>query len=467
MLFNSFSFALFLPLVFILYWLPVGKDRKHWQNAILLVSSYVFYGAWDWRFAILIAFTSLSSYFSGILMERSRPRLWAALNIVVNLGILAFFKYAGFFVDSFRALFNIDGGNTLRIILPVGISFYTFQAIAYTVDVARGSIKASRNPLQFCTFISFFPQLVAGPIERASRLLPQFDGGRRFDYDEAVKGTGLIIWGLMLKILLADRLAVFVDAAWADPGAASGLPALVALLFFAFQLYADFYSYSEIARGVAKLFGVQLMVNFRRPYLSQGFREFWKRWHISLSSWFMDYVYIPLGGNRKGMIRMVLNTVAVFLLSGLWHGADWTFVAWGLLCALFMLLLDKPMKYTARFKLINPPVVFLCWAFSLLLFRAPDFGAALQMLRSIGFGNCNALCSFGLGLSELIAAGAFVVLLIVQEVVAENNSGSLKARFMAFPPVVRWLIFVALVLLLVFLGRYGAGSDSRFIYFQF
>ena len=470
MLFNSFTYALFLPLVFLLYWLPPVKPRRVWQNGVLLVASYVFYGAWDWRFLLLIAITSLSSWGCGMWMEKhpAKKRQALILNLVLNLGILAYFKYAGFFVDSFCALLHLEPAPVLHIILPVGISFYTFQAIGYTVDVYRGTIPASRNMLRFFAFVSFFPQLVAGPIERAKNLLPQFDTERRFDYRQAVSGLCLILWGLALKLLLADRLAVFVDAVWKHPDQAAGLPALVAVLFFAFQLYADFYAYSEIARGSARLLGMELMVNFRRPYLSSSFKEFWKRWHISLSSWFGDYVYIPLGGNRKGTARRWLNVMVVFLLSGLWHGASWTFVAWGACCALCMLLLDKPLKYTEKLKVVNPLIVFACWAASLVLFRAGSFESALQMFASLGFGHADKLYGFGLLRPELLFAVGLIVAFVLQETMAEvKTSSRLAQRFLDAPVWLRVLAGVAVVLILIFLGRYGLGSDSRFIYFQF
>jgi len=475
MLFNSFSYALFLPLVFILYWLPLMKSRRgEWQNLVLLVASYAFYGAWDWRFALLIAFTSLSSYLTALRIDGSEGaarKRWAALNIAVNLGILAYFKYAGFFVDSFVALLSLLGWKgtppALHIILPVGISFYTFQALGYTIDVYRGRTRPSRNPLRFFAFVSFFPQLVAGPIERAERLLPQFDTRRGFDYGKAVEGLCLILWGLSLKLLLADRVAVYVDAAWKGVDGLAGVPALLAVLFFAVQLYADFYAYSEIARGSAKLFGMELMVNFRRPYLSTSFKEFWKRWHISLSSWFGDYVYIPLGGNRKGAARRVCNVFIVFLLSGLWHGASWTFVAWGFLCALFMVTLDRPMSRINGFRPLKITLVSGLWALSLILFRAPDFPAAMKMFSAISFDGFSGLSAYGLGRTELIFACALVLLLALQEVLWERRGGALTAKFLRQPPAVRVLCAVFALLLLVLLGHYGIGNDSRFLYFQF
>ncbi len=475
MLFNSFSYALFLPLVFLLYWLPVCKNRRRdYQNVVLLLASYAFYSAWDWRFALLIAFTSLSSYWTALRIdagEGTARKRWAALNIAVNLAILAYFKYAGFFVDSFVALLTMLGWKgtpvALKVLLPVGISFYTFQALGYTVDVYRRKIAPSRNPLRFFAFVSFFPQLVAGPIERAANLLPQFDAERKFDEAQALRGVGLILWGLSLKLLLADRIAVFVDAAWKGVDGISGLPALLAVLFFAFQLYADFYAYSEIARGSAKLFGMELMVNFRRPYLSTSFKEFWKRWHISLSSWFGDYVYIPLGGNRNGAARRVRNVFIVFLLSGLWHGASWTFVAWGFLCALFMVALDRPLGRIGGFRPLKIAVVSGLWALSLILFRAPDFGTALKMFSALGFDGFSQLASYGLGRAELIFSLALVLLLAVQEGLWERRGEVIAAKFYRLPRWLRILCAVLVVLLLVLLGHYGIGNDSRFIYFQF
>ena len=472
MIFNSFSYYLFLPVVFLLYWLPFKKKRLDWQNIILLIASYFFYCCWDWRFAFLIAFTSVSSYISALHIENGRGKKgWLTFNVVINLCILGFFKYFGFFVDSFKALLGLFGlnvsGPALQIILPVGISFYTFQALGYTIDVYRGKIAASHNVLRFFTFLAFFPQLVAGPIERASRLLPQFDQPRKFDYRQASEGFSLIIKGLILKIVVADRLAVFVDGVYHNPSTASGLSVIFAIIFFAFQLYTDFYSYSEIARGSSKLLGIEIMLNFRRPYLSQSFKEFWKRWHISLSSWFMDYVYIPLGGNRKGQARWAVNVFIVFLLSGLWHGASWTFVAWGFCCALCMVFLDKPLSHTARIPAFNQLVVFLMWALSLILFRAQTFSDALQLFSAIGFGHTDGLLAFGLGKEELTFTWILLLLLIVQECYFERRAEKFMLRYLQSPAWVRMVCALCGILLIVFLGRYGIGNESKFIYFQF
>lgn len=472
MLFNSPIFGLFFLTVFLIYWFPLGKSLKG-QNVFLLVSSYVFYGWWDWRFLILIAFTSLTSYLSGLLIERRwRPRTVSALNIVINLGILAYFKYCNFFLDGFHDLMSTLGipvmdGGPLDIILPVGISFYTFQSLSYSIDVYRGKMPASHNPVRFFAFVSFFPQLVAGPIERASRLLPQFDAPRKFDFDKTLKGFYMLLYGLFLKIVIADRLAVFVDKAWSGIADVSGISATVAVLFFAFQLYIDFWAYSVIAKGVAAMLGFDLMTNFRRPYLSHTFKEFWKRWHISLTSWFMDYVYIPLGGNRKGTARRILNVLVVFLLSGLWHGASWTFVAWGAINALFMLVLDGILRKTGKVPLLNPVMVTCLWALSLVFFRASTFPDALSMLGKLGWGGWENLTSLGLGRPELILSVLLVAGLLIWEDVLEKHTGKVIPWILSRPFGVRLAATLVGIFLIILLGRYGIGNDAAFIYFQF
>lgn len=331
MLFNSYTFLIFFIAVFVLFWFPLKKYRLIWQNVIILIAGYVFYGSWDWRFLSLIFLTSLSSWISGLLIERtSKPKLVSAINIIFNIGILVCFKYFNFFIDGFVSLLTLFGiqmgRETLDIILPVGISFYTFQALSYSIDVYRGKIKACSDPIRFFTFVSFFPALVAGPIERAQNLLPQFAEAKKFEYNNGIEGIFRVLYGLFLKIVIADRLAVFVNNSWSNIDKLSTVPAIISVIFFAFQLYLDFAAYSEIAKGIGKLLGFEVMTNFKRPYLSKSFKEFWKRWHVSLSSWFMDYVYIPLGGNRKGEARRIINLMIVFFLSGLWHGASLTFI---------------------------------------------------------------------------------------------------------------------------------------------
>lgn len=341
MLFNSFEYLLFLPIVFCLYWF-VFKQYKV-QNCLIVAASYIFYGLWDWRFLFLIAFTTLCSYASGILINKAndRAKVICFFNVAVNLLILGFFKYYNFFVSSFidlMSLFHVKmHASTLNIILPVGISFYTFQAIGYTIDVYKRRIEVSHDIIAFFAFISFFPQLVAGPIERASNLLPQFTAKRVFGYDKAADGMRQILWGLFKKIVIADNCAGFVDYAFSNHQDSNGATLLLAGFFFALQIYGDFSGYSDIAIGTGKLFGITLRDNFKTPYFSRDVAEFWKRWHISLNRWFVDYVYIPLGGSRASKPIVARNVFVIFLLSGLWHGANWTYVAWGAYHALLFL----------------------------------------------------------------------------------------------------------------------------------
>ena len=343
MSFNSLIFLAFLPVVFCLYWFVFGRNLK-WQNLFVVVASYVFYGWWDWRFLLLIAFTSFCSWGSGLLIDRyrddrRRARWISTANIVLNLGILALFKYYDFFAQTFADLF-LDGRSEtilLHLVLPVGISFYTFQAIGYTIDVYRGQFEPVRDPVRFFAFISFFPQLVAGPIERASHLLPQFGSQRAFDYGTAVDGLRQILWGFFKKVVVADGCAIYVNEVFAHSADYTGMQLIVAGLFFSVQVYGDFSGYSDIAVGTAKLFGIHLNRNFAFPLFSRNVREFWRRWHISLMLWFRDYVYIPLGGNRCSKLKQFRNTLIVFLICGFWHGAKWTALAWGAYTALLFL----------------------------------------------------------------------------------------------------------------------------------
>ena len=353
MLFNSFEFLIFLPIVFLLYWF-VFRGRR-WQNLLVVIASYVFYGWWDWRFLFLIAFTSACSFGAGLLIEKYRetPRkakMVSVINIVINLSILGVFKYYDFFVTAFADAFL--GGKTrgllLKVILPVGISFYTFQALSYSIDVYRGKLEPTRDVVQFFAFVSFFPQLVAGPIERATNLLPQFGKPRTFDCETGIDGMRQILWGLFKKMVVADNCAIYVDQVFSSYQTQTGSTLLLAAILFAFQIYGDFSGYSDIAIGTSKLFGIRLMRNFNVPYFSRDIAEFWRRWHISLTTWFRDYVYIPLGGSRCSKGKIVRNTFVIFLLSGFWHGANWTFIAWGAYHALLFLplvLMGKNRKY--------------------------------------------------------------------------------------------------------------------------
>ena len=335
MLFNSLEFLIFLPIVFTLYWLLRKSVRL--QNLLVVVVSYIFYGWWDYKFLFLIALTTLCSFGSGIWVDICKVRrvrkTITVCNIMLNLGILGAFKYYNFFAHSFQEMMN--GFNiaidwpVLNLVLPVGISFYTFQALSYTIDVYRKKIEPTRNVLSFFAFISFFPQLVAGPIERATNLLPQFQRQRYFDYTQAVDGCRQMLWGFFKKMVIADNAAFFVQQIFDAPEHYHSLSLLVGAVLFSIQIYGDFSGYSDIAIGCARLFGINLCVNFRFPYFSRNIAEFWRRWHISLNKWFVDYVYIPLGGSRVSKAKVIRNTFIIFLLSGLWHGANWTFVIWG------------------------------------------------------------------------------------------------------------------------------------------
>ena len=334
MTFTSLTFLLFFPFVFLLYWL---KPQQKWQNSILVLASYFFYGWWDYRFCLLMLLSSLVDYFIGIAVhatdDRRIQRRYLILSLISNLGLLGYFKYYNFFSDSFVSLLNQFGWSVhpviAEVILPVGISFYTFQTLSYTIDIYRGKLEPTRNLIDYLAFVSFFPQLVAGPIERATNLLPQFTVKREFSRSEASEGGRQILWGFFKKLVIADRMAVGVDAVYDNLADASGVSLLLATIFFAFQIYCDFSAYSDIAIGTAKMFRINLMRNFAYPYFSQSVTEFWRRWHISLSTWFRDYVFIPLGGSRCWAPRVCFNLMVTFVLSGLWHGADWKFIVWG------------------------------------------------------------------------------------------------------------------------------------------
>lgn len=387
-------------LVFATYW---SLPRQLARNLLIVVASYIFYGWWDWRFCLLMAGASLVDFLLGLAISSTTDlryrRLLLVLSLSANLGLLGFFKYFNFFADSFARLLNVIGWHAswveLRIILPVGISFYTFQTLSYTIDVYRGHLKAERNPINYLAFVSFFPQLVAGPIERATNLLPQFQTKRAFDYEEAADGCRQFLWGFCKKLILADRLGLIVDHVYADSSAHHGPTLIIATIAFAFQIYCDFSAYSDMAIGTAKLFGIRLMQNFAHPYFSRSVAEFWRRWHISLSTWFRDYVYIPLGGNRVSRSAQATNILVTFGLSGLWHGASWNFLIWGLLNGLFVLpqtllprLNTKRSKEFAGGESLFPTpksiasmfVTFLLISITWVFFRAPTLDSSIDIL---------------------------------------------------------------------------------------
>lgn len=473
MLFNSLVFGVFLPLVFAGYWL-ISSRRLTLQNLFIVVASYVFYGWWDWRFLLLITLTAVWSWVSGLHLARLKCELgrkWVvAAALIVNLGILGVFKYYNFFAENAVALLEMIGFRahltTLNIILPVGISFYTFQALSYVIDVYRKDIEPTKDLIAFLAFVSFFPQLVAGPIERATNLLPQFLKPRQFDYNAATHGICLMAYGLCKKMVVADTLSQYCDKVFGDPMFYSSLTCIIGACFFSLQIYCDFSGYSDVARGVARLFGFELMQNFDRPYLSRSFSEFWRRWHISLSSWFKDYVYIPLGGSRVAFPILIRNLWIVFLLSGLWHGASWAFIVWGALHALYLSVGAVRTKWLGKTAttgklatvgsviLVNIGVVF-AWIF----FRAGTIGNAIVYLKALF--RCHfsttlmALCA-GLGPMQfgfcLVAAGLLL-------------ASYLMPRDCRFETVAgRFAFTLACIAAIVFIGM---PSGGEFIYFRF
>ena len=484
MLFNSIQFALFLPIVFLLYWFVFDRfiSKSEWQlrlqNAFVVVASYVFYGWWDWRFLLLIAFTSFCSWGSGLLIGKAetkqKSKTWMLLNIVLNLGILAIFKYYDFFVTEFAQLFHIStDGLLLKVILPVGISFYTFQALSYSIDVYRGKIEPTKDIIAFFAFISFFPQLVAGPIERATNLLPQFLKKREFNYDTAVDGMRQILWGLFKKIVVADNCAVYVDHVFSMGGTGSEL--LLAAIFFTFQIYGDFSGYSDIAIGTAKLFGVKLMRNFNVPYFSRDIAEFWRRWHISLTTWFRDYVYIPLGGSRVSKAKVIRNTFIIFLVSGLWHGANWTFIAWGAYHAVLFLpliLTGKNRKFTNQVaegrylptikEAGQMLLTFMLAVIGWIIFRSSGMPSMLGYFKGLlQFGTLRASYRFFI-LPEMWPTNLFIIIMLVVEWLQRGKDHGLDLSKIK-QVWVRTLIYYSIVFILVV----ASGKSSTFIYFQF
>lgn len=470
MLFCSFEFAIFLPIVFLLYWFVFGyalRKSRHQlmlQNMMIVGASYLFYGWWNWRFLLLIALTSFLSWGSGWMIshQRERGRLWLIINVALNLAIFGAFKYYDFFVGSLCELLGVDAQrHLLNVVLPVGISFYTFQALSYSIDVYRGRISAAQDIVAFFAYVSFFPQLVAGPIERASNLLPQFENSREFDYDEAVDGVRRILWGLFKKMVIADNCATYVDAVWSDYAAQSGSTLALAAALFAMQIYGDFSGYSDIAIGLARLFGIKLRDNFRTPYFSRNVAEFWKRWHISLNTWFVDYVYIPLGGSRSGLRKTLRNTFLIFLLSGLWHGANWTYIVWGMYHA----VLFVPLLLLGRTKRYGDAVSWRQLPHILLTFMLVSLGWVVFRAQNL----CDAWIYTAHMLSDICSVPSFppfsMALTIAMMIAVEwLHRGKRHGLDLADYP--KWLRLVVCYAVL-FVLLLCAGQSEQFIYFQF
>ncbi|NPD83638.1 MBOAT family protein [Lentimicrobium sp. L6] len=482
MIFNSLTFALFLPIVFVLYWFVFNKNLKV-QNLLLVVASYVFYGWWDWRFLSLIFISSISDYTIGYFLAKQKGKLGRKLllwlSLAINLGFLGFFKYYNFFSESLIEAFRYVGihlhESSLNIILPVGISFYTFQTLSYTIDIYRKKIEPTTQIISFFAFVSFFPQLVAGPIERASKLLPQFQNARVFNVVKAKDGLRQILAGLIKKVVIADTLAIQVDLIFGgDLAATPGLVLIFGAILFVFQIYGDFSGYTDIAIGTARLFGFDLMRNFAYPFFSRNINEFWQRWHISLSTWFRDYVFIPLGGSYCSKSKQVRNIIITFTISGFWHGANWTFVIWGFLNGLYylpLLLSSKKRKYTnivaydrklpSLKETLQILITFALFTFSMVFFRSASLSEAFSYLK---------LSVLNIGVRpELIfnwvlsPSFVFVILLIIVEWVQRRKQYFLQIENLPF--FMRWTVYLLAIASLVYLGQFS--SSQQFIYFQF
>ncbi len=476
MLFNSFEYLIFLPTVFILYWFVFNKNLK-FQNLLILVSSYVFYGWWDYRFLSLIFFSTIVDYIIGLNIPKQNSEknqkllLWCS--VLFNLSVLGFFKYYNFFVDSWVELFSSVGYEiksvwTLNIILPVGISFYTFQTMSYTIDIYKKKLEPTKDFISFASFVSFFPQLVAGPIERASNLLPQILKKREFQKEQGIQGLRLILWGMFKKVVIADSLAPIVDDIYSNYQDFGGGTLWLGAIFFSFQIYCDFSGYSDIAIGTSKLLGFELMSNFKFPYFSRNIGEFWRRWHISLSTWFRDYLYIPLGGSKEGKWKSIRNIFLIFLVSGFWHGANWNFIFWGLFHSILFLptfIFNKNRKYTSSIiapatllpspkEFINVVTTFLLVTIGWVFFRSETIGDSFSYLTSM-ISNINIVTH----LSPKI--GVYILFLVLVDWTQRFNERNLFFNF----PKFFFKIFVIICVLLILISF--KNESQQFIYFDF
>ena len=484
MLFNSIEFAIFLPIVFIIYWFVTNKNLK-FQNLLLLSASYFFYSWWDWRFLSLIVFSSTIDYIVGVKLsstKNERKRKFLLLtSIFVNVGFLGFFKYFNFFSESFAQAFTLLGqpfeASRLNIILPVGISFYTFQTLSYSIDVYRRKMKPTNNIISFFSFVSFFPQLVAGPIERATNLLPQFYKKRNFNYLNAVDGLKQILWGLFKKVVLADNCAIIVNDIFVNYESYSGSTLILGAIFFAFQIYGDFSGYSDIAIGTARMFGFNLMQNFAFPYFSRDIAEFWRRWHISLSTWFRDYLYIPLGGSKGSTNKKIRNIFIIFIVSGFWHGANWTFIIWGALNALYfipLLLLNRNrtnLNVAAKGKslptikeTINILFTFGLTVFAWIFFRADSVTHALSFIKHLFTNLYIEIPNIsGIGQRQIFITCIIILIFTIIEWMGREGKYAIEKYSSEWNSKKRWG-FYYLILLTIFIY---SKNQQEFIYFQF
>jgi len=481
MLFNSIDFAIFLPIVFFLYWFTNKNLRL--QNLLLIAAGYVFYGWWDWRFLFLLMFSTALDFSVGLALgtqqdERKR-KILLVTSIIVNLGFLGFFKYYNFFADSFVNAFSFFGSeirrSSLNVILPVGISFYTFQSLSYAMDTYRRKLVPTKDFIAFAAFVSFFPQLVAGPIERATHMLPQFLSRRTFDKAKAVDGLRQILWGLFKKVVIADNCAKYANLIFNNSDDYSGGTLVLGALFFTFQIYADFSGYSDIALGTARLFGFELMRNFNFPYFSRDVGEFWRRWHISLSTWFRDYLYYPLGGSHGSTWMKVRNTFIVFIVSGFWHGANWTFIIWGALNAIYFLPLlltnnnrnnldvvaqDKTFPSLKELSLML--LTFSLTAFAWIFFRATNIEHAIRFISEIFSPSLFTIEEFE-GWQGAVKTALLIMFFIIVEWQGRQHQFAIAHSFQHSWRPIRWVYYMTIIFLIVFFQ----GEQQGFIYFQF
>lgn len=479
MLFNTISYALFLPIVLALYWFVTPRNLK-FQNILLLAASYFFYACWDYRFLFLLVFSTALGFYVGIkisqALEIRKKKFWLWLGVIINVGFLGVFKYYNFFITSFSdglSYFGVGSSNlwTLKIILPVGISFYTFHTLSYIIDVYKERIAPEKNFVDFSIFVGYFPLLVAGPIERATHLLPQIKIRRNFNASSFVDGLRQILWGLFKKVVIADSCATYVDVIFNNPDEYAGSTLVLGTVLFAFQIYGDFSGYSDIALGTSRLFGIGLLKNFAFPFFSRDVAEFWRRWHISLSSWFKDYVYIPLGGSKGSRFKQIRNVFIIFLLSGFWHGANWTFIFWGLVNALYFLPL-----FLFKINRINLEIVahnrifpnvkeilqilltFFLTALARIFFRSDNLQHAFSYFSGIFSKTLFSIPEIRPKTTVLL-----IVIFIIVEWFGRRNEYAIAKMFQGQPRFVRWIFYY----LIVFAIFYFSESERQFIYFQF
>ena len=475
MLFNSIDFAILFPIFFLFYW--IVSKKLFLQNILIVIASYFFYASWNVQFLFLIIASTLTDFILSQLIHRYRKKslIFLCLSLSINLGILLYFKYSGFFISNFVEIFSFFGQNfeinELNLILPVGISFYTFQTLSYTIDVYRGKLQPTKDYVKFSAFVSFFPQLVAGPIERANSFLPQFNKERKFDLYEANQGMKMILWGLFKKIVIADNAAYYVNEIFGDFENMNSSALIVGAILFSFQIYGDFSGYSDIAIGLSKLLGFNLTRNFHFPYFSRDIAEFWRRWHISLTSWFKDYVYIPLGGSRGGLKVKVRNTFIVFIISGFWHGANWTFIFWGLLNAIFflpLLVLNRNRsnlefdRSTSFISIINITTTFLLTTIAWVFFRSYDIQSAIQYLMGILSYSVFDIPSVS-NIKDLLKLTILLLLLLIIEWKGRYYNFALERLIFLKKKAFRILFYYIILFTILYFG----GNEEEFIYFQF